>query len=122
MRWAIPLTVCESGDLPGFEQDLIRRNQGQIEYPRGRDQKPIGRIAMRQLHAVRLLRDLEGHASFSHGGGVSSVGDPTLRIWRQREFLLLSKIQTLPQRDRGKPELVVWILHRAITRLERRAR
>lgn len=55
-----PSAVCQDWRLAGLEQLFIGSDQSQPKHPRRGHQKPVGGIAVRQLHASRFLRDLVG--------------------------------------------------------------
>jgi hypothetical protein len=55
-----PSAVCQDWRLAGLEQLFIGSDQSQPKHPSRGHQKPVGGIAVRQLHASRFLRDLVG--------------------------------------------------------------
>ena len=75
-----PSAVCQDWRLAGLEQLFIGSDQSQPKHPRRGHQKPVGGIAVRQLHASRFLRDLVGDRSFPHGNHIQRICDPRLRI------------------------------------------
>jgi hypothetical protein len=107
-----PSAVCQDWRLAGLEQLFIGSDQSQPKHPRRGHQKPVGGIAVRQLHASRFLRDLVGDRSFQHGNHIQRICDPRLRIRMQCQPVFLATGQDLPQGDGRMPQLVPRILQR----------
>lgn len=101
------LAVRQDRTELGFDERVVRRDEGKVVHQRGGYQETVARVGVCEHYLAAANRHLKGQNGFLRRSTGERFRDPSARLIIQLHAAALGQHQKLPDADRRDPDLVL---------------